>query len=408
MNGLERRNEWVGNTERSRRTRRGLMALATAVGAILGTVLGMGGRAEAQTPSFNFVGIAPGGNRSHITALSADGRVATGYTEYPIGTNRETSFTWSQAGGRTDFGLLPGFTVNNRPSGISADGSVVVGVTTNPGPQSIAYRYTTAGGFQSLPAPTGFTNPSAAGISGDGGVLVGAAQGPVGFGRAVRWTGSVPQVIPAPDAGVVGWGFNGVSRDGSTYIGGAGPSLQNTNEAYKWTEGGGWTLLVPPSGFASPYNCATGGASTDGSVVVGGIAPITGPQVALVWRGSQATALAPPVAGWDAGAGSINDAGTIIAGMSGPRTSSAYVATLWTEVGPTLLSDYLLARGVQIPQGWSLTGCTVSADGLHFAGDARGPDFLTVAGFVATVPSPPAFSLALGAMALMAHRRRLR
>src|SRR5262245_10922590 len=108
------------------RPRRGLV-FALTVGAIQAA-------AHAQTPSFNLVGVTPGALNSHITALSADGRVAAGYSEYEVGVFRQTGFTWTSAGGRLDFGLLPGVPPVTGPAALSTDGSLVVGDASLPGP----------------------------------------------------------------------------------------------------------------------------------------------------------------------------------------------------------------------------------------------------------------------------------
>src|ERR1051326_5930752 len=82
---------------------------------------------RAQAPSFPLVGAAPnaGGTGSRVTALSADGRVAAGFSIFDTGAL--PGFKWTGAGGRTDFGLLPGMPHQSPVAGVSADGSVVVG-----------------------------------------------------------------------------------------------------------------------------------------------------------------------------------------------------------------------------------------------------------------------------------------
>ena len=79
---------------------------------------------------------------------------------------------------------------SSTAAAVNADGSVVVGWSGSWFPQyedQIAWRWTRAGGMQTLQPLPGDVSMYAAGVSGDGSVVVGAS-GTWGFGRAVRWT----------------------------------------------------------------------------------------------------------------------------------------------------------------------------------------------------------------------------
>jgi probable HAF family extracellular repeat protein len=83
-----------------------------------------------------------------------------------------------------DLGTLPGGGWSVA-QGVSADGSVVVGVAQNAAGDDRAFRWTAAGGMQDL----GGGNQSRAwGVSADGSVVVGRARNAAGQWRAFRWT----------------------------------------------------------------------------------------------------------------------------------------------------------------------------------------------------------------------------
>jgi probable HAF family extracellular repeat protein len=71
--------------------------------------------------------------------------------------------------------------------GVSADGSVVVGLAENAAGQLRAFRWTAARGMQDLGTPGG-RQSSATGVSADGSVVVGWAENAAGYARAFRWT----------------------------------------------------------------------------------------------------------------------------------------------------------------------------------------------------------------------------
>jgi probable HAF family extracellular repeat protein len=107
-----------------------------------------------------WLGTLPGGNWSEATGVSADGSVVVGRARNAAGKWR--AFRWT-AGGMQDLGTLDGN--SSWALGVSADGSVVVGWAENAEGYQRAFRWTAAGGMEDL-------NKTYASLLTDGSVLV--------------------------------------------------------------------------------------------------------------------------------------------------------------------------------------------------------------------------------------------
>jgi probable HAF family extracellular repeat protein len=156
---------------------------------------------------------------------------------------------------------------SSSASGISADGSVVIGSSNNTNGLE-AFRWTQSDGMVSLANLDGGNFSSGANdVSDDGSVVVGVIYNRLDGSEAFRWTQS---------GGMVGLGFlsgdsfnsqaNEVSADGSVVVGSS--DSVNGHEAFRWTQSGGMVGL----GFLSSDNflySSADGVSADGSVIVG-------------------------------------------------------------------------------------------------------------------------------------------
>jgi probable HAF family extracellular repeat protein len=130
-----------------------------------------------------------------------------------------------------DLGTLGGG--SSEATGVSADGSVVVGWATNAAGQERAFRWRAEGGMQNLGTLLFGGSSWASAVSADGSVVVGWAYNAAGLPRAFRWTasggmedlnttyanlltnGSVLYSANAisPDGRyIVGWGYNAATR----------------------------------------------------------------------------------------------------------------------------------------------------------------------------------------------------
>ncbi len=237
-------------------------------------------------------------------------------------------------------GFAPG-TTTSGVSSLSADGRVAAGgsVSNFIGP---GFTWTVAGGRvdfgleASLPAFTG-----ARGISGDATTVVGASR-PSGPARAYRYRG--PGTYQ--DLGTIGtWPESyaqGVSGDGSVVVGhvqtvlGPNPTL---GRAFRWNASGGMQDLGLTS-TTHIYSEATA-VSRDGTTIVGHSQSSGGRSDAFVWRESTGMLVLPPLATTGSSiADAVNFDGSIIAGISGTQGSAA----LWVNGQPIDLG---------IPPGWN-------------------------------------------------------
>ncbi len=159
----------------------GLKALTSAwVLALLATV--------AWSQSITWLGTLGGGG-SGAFGVSADGSVVVGVAYNAAGEYR--AFRWTAAGGMQDLGTLGGDLSGAR--GVSADGSVVVGWAENADWQWRAFRWTASGGMEDL-------NTTYAGLLTNGSVL------------------SVASAISPDGRYIVGWGWNAATGRTEAYL----------------------------------------------------------------------------------------------------------------------------------------------------------------------------------------------
>jgi probable HAF family extracellular repeat protein len=103
--------------------------------------------------SLTWLGVLPGGNYSRANAVSADGTVVVGVSNSSSGTR---AFRWTRETGMVELG--PGESL-----GVSADGNVIVGYAYDSNNLEYAFRWTPTTGFQPLVA--GSSQSVASGVS---------------------------------------------------------------------------------------------------------------------------------------------------------------------------------------------------------------------------------------------------
>jgi uncharacterized membrane protein len=143
---------------------------------------------------------------------------------------------WSVADGLQVIGDFIGGLNDSRSTGISSDGSVVVGIGTDFGGDR-AFRWTAEGGLQHLDGIGGSTYiaSGATAVSADGSVIVGKAKSGLNAQDqyAMRWTeagGVEPLTLLGDSTPLKGYAFD-VSADGERIVGSA-----DGIGAFIWTE----------------------------------------------------------------------------------------------------------------------------------------------------------------------------
>ena len=172
--------------------RRSTLALCIA---LVWTLLTVGDAVSAGQPaSFQGLGDLPGGDfASYPTGLTADGSTVIGLSD--VGEMFSQAFRWTQLEGIDCLRNRSGACVDFSAGGISGDGSVVIGTILIGG---LGLRWTPSGGIEFL-NPGVSSGPTDA--SSDGSVIVGRANfDGSAFHHAFHWTQAEGMV----DLGTIG------------------------------------------------------------------------------------------------------------------------------------------------------------------------------------------------------------
>ena len=341
-----------------------LIALCAVAAMILGTT-NMVFAAIDATSTFTPLGFLSGGDYSSASGVSADGSVVVGKAKSTLAGTGYEGFRWSSAG------LLVGLGADSVTStswggvgGASSDGSVIAGSAGASFGAQRPYRWTQAGGVVYLDTSaylTGYT--FATDVSADGSVVVGWGD------KAFRWENG-------------SWTDYGslypmaVSADGSVVVGEGG------NQAWRWAVGASKEEL----GYldANYATSAAAGVSADGSVVVGySYRDAIGQKIeAFRWTatgGMEGLGHLTSLPGTTpySRAGDASADGSFIVGYSRNWNSAlGDHAFLWDAVNGMRDLNELLT----VPSGWTLKYATgISDDGLTIVGYGTNPEGKTEA-----------------------------
>ncbi len=204
-------------------------------------------------------------NINYPLSISADGSAVFGSTSSGAGTYN--AFRWTAENGKEL--LWP----DGYVSDVSADGRIAVGDYTLPDRTYQANRWTEAGGLVPLGLLPGDTYSFATGVSADGSVIVGLSAG-TDFGELFRWTAANGMVALGRLPGETSVGNSAVSADGSVIAGNSGVQL------FRWTEGDGMLDMGTLPGAES---LRVRDMSADGSIVVGSCWLENEGPVAFIW-----------------------------------------------------------------------------------------------------------------------------
>ncbi len=351
-----------------------------AIGLTVGAVALAWSTAHAEPATFQGLGDLPGGPfHSLATGVSGDGSTVVGVgNAQPYGGE---AFLWKN-GVMSGLGDLPGGGFESVAMAASGDGSVVVGFSHS-GRGDEPFRWEngvmTPLGF----LPNAYPWSRAYGVSADGTVIVGSSND-----RGFRWDSGAMSDLGSLAGGRYRSDAYAVSADGLIIVGSWGDAGGGTEEAYIFERRVMSGLGYLP-GAVVPYSRGAA-ISADGCVVVGDSKSQDSVfYEAFRWEGGMMTALGgfPRVYSLVSNARDVSgDGTTVVGGSRDGSEEDAYRAFIWTgATGMLKLSDVLSVLGVDV-NGWWLTDATgVSDDGLTIVGygySANGNE-----GWIATLPA---------------------
>jgi uncharacterized membrane protein len=315
------------------------------------------GAAHAAEPFFTGLGDLPGGSfSSSASGVSANGSVVVGIGNSASGTE---AFRWT-----IDAGMV-GLGGGSSASDVSADGSVVVGQWG-----SQAFRWTQNTGLVGLgDFPGGLFYSIANAVSADGSVIVGRGAREVctrigcrNSFPAFRWTQTSGLMVIGIGAAM------DISSDGTVVVGGS-------SQAARWTEEGGGVSLGDLPGGA--LNSFAWGVSADGSVIVGQGNSSAGPEAFRWTESSGMIGLGIPT-GFDfSRAHDVSADGSVVVGSLGIGVNTDGSPFIWDaahgirKLQDVLTNEFGLAASLS---GWTLNyASAVSADGQFIVGGGINP-----------------------------------
>ena len=319
-------------------------------------------------PSFEGLGSLPGGDwfYSSPTGVSLDGSVVVGESE---GANGTEAFRWSAATGMQGLGDLAGGDFYSIAFAVSPDGQAVTGWGTTAAGRE-AFLWKAGGGMQGLgdvAGGNGFT--AGRGVNDGGTIVIGSARNPSGW-QTMRWTATGGMYSMGDLIGDNNTVVMAVSPDCVHYVGfGAGP--QGT-EAYRGSVTGVKQRLG--SLLAFPFSSNAYGLSPDGSIVVGSSSVALGRE-AFIW--TEATGMLSlgdlPGGRVDSSAEAVSADGGVIVGYG--TTAEDIRAVMWNRERAILdLNEYLPSLGIVLG-GWILeTANAVTPDGSVIVGSGINPE----------------------------------
>jgi probable HAF family extracellular repeat protein len=249
---------------------------------------------------------------------------------------------------------------------------------------------------------------SATGVSADGSIVVGST------GEAFRWTEATgPIGLGDLPGGYQGSDATAISANGKVIVGSSGAVIET--EAFRWTQDEGMVGL----GTLSPTDRVSiaENVSDDGKVIVGWVQTADGSERAFRWTNESAMIALGTLAGFENGnsASGVSGDGNVIVGVARDVTSSE-AAFVWDQANgmrnlqDVLISDYGLGQSLA---GWTLKGAAdISSDGLTIVGGGLNPNGNLEAWLVRldhpfTVPEPTSFLAIAPVLFAASQRRRL-
>lgn len=365
-------------------------SLAGVVGVVLAGLAGQSAFGLGQITNLGTLG-----GHSYGVAVSNDGTVVAGHSNLePSGLSR--AFRWTQAGGMQTLGSTPtGSAAYTR--GMNADGSVIA-----VGGGVLGHFWTLGSGFSSV-GTLGGSASNVSGVSADGSVLVGDALNSADVGHAFRWTSAGGMQDLGTLGGVRSYAL-GVSGNGQAVVG-ISDVVGFGDRAFRWTPRFGMENLGTFGGDFSRANAV----SQNGFAVVGSAhLPGNSDYHAFRWTQSGGMQDLGALGGTRSWSSAVSADGSVIVGMGTLPGNAVEHAFLWTSsLGIVDLNTYLPSIGIDIT-GWTLREAKgISADGTCITGYGW-IDGGYRAWVVTGVPSPSGVSVLAVAGVIAIRRKRSR
>ncbi|MDP2823408.1 MAG: hypothetical protein Q8O52_12130 [Sulfuritalea sp.] len=304
-----------------------------------------------------------GGTTSSASGVSADGSVVVGGANTVGGSQR--AFRWTN-NVMTDLGTLGG--TGSFAYDVSADGAVVVGMAYTTGGSQRAFRWTN-NVMTDLGTLGGTATSRAWGVSADGSVVVGMAPITGNANRAFRWvqgaTGGVAGNVQMYDLGTLGGTSsvaNGVSADGAVVVGWAYPTGDAALRAFRWTNN-----VMTDLGTLGGTDSGAESVSADGSVVVGWAQQAGAAYRAFRWTSAGMVNLGT-LGGTESFANGVSADGAVVVGQAQTVGNTAYRAFRWRSGGMQSVEDWLRANGVTVPADITDRASATNSDGSVVVG----------------------------------------
>lgn len=332
---------------------------------------------------------------SMATGVSGDGTVVCGYCGTGT-TSGHWPWRYTESEGVVMLQQAPqwgGWSTTSTPSGISADGSVIVGSTDHPGPRP--FRWVELAPPQDIGGTEGIWS-YASGICADGSTACGATLGNSGslqYFRACKLGNGEPILLAGLSAGQSAWGSS-ISADG-LIVAGTASGADFAHHAVRWVAADAPENLelTPHPAVGGPITDSDGvSLSGDGRVVVGNATTSRGvramfwtPARGMVLLNDHLASLGVPTDGWALEyARAISSDGTAIGGSGtfGGVTTAFLITGLHLVPDPCVAD--LLVDGVvdgidlaAVLQAWGTSGGTLGGD-IDGDGMVNGPDLAAI------------------------------
>jgi len=347
-----------------------------------------------------FIPLYPQGDFTNTRAsgVSSDGSTVVGEVS-GAAIGQSQPFYWNAANGVVPMGYLDGYTTGTGEAfAASQDGSTIVGRTASANGSREAFVWNSQSGLVGLGDLAGgqFYSQAMA-VSDDGAAIAGVGHtGAENKAKATLWYQPGNPLNMEENSSFTSF-FTGISGDGSTVVGGGG--------ALVWTEDSGMVRLGSLS--AQGMGATAHDASFDGSVIVGeSVSDNLQYEEAFRWTEEAG------MVGLGALTGSNRSKALAVSGDGNTIVGESDGAFVWTEgAGMQSLHEILFMSGTENIEEWTLIRATgVSSDGNIIVGDAVDPYGNQTAFYVnlSPIPIPTTGWLFLSAIAgLFVTKRKL-